>query len=186
MKKDDIEQLFNRLGDQFDTEQPRKNHKDTFLEKLQDMQTTPEQKVEVPVRKLNWIKPLLIAASLLLLFGVIFTTNTANQTIELADVSPEMEQTQEFFTQAIAKELYTIQQEVTPETQLIVDNALDQMKNLESQYEGLKEDLQESGQDKRVIYAMIDNFQNRINLLEQVLEHINTIKNLHTLRPQEI
>ena len=60
------------------------------------------------------------------------------------------------------------------------------MNTLETQYENLKNDLLESGQDKRVIYAMIDNFQNRIDLLEQVLEHIEATKKLNDLRPQEI
>lgn len=186
MKKDTIEQLFDRLENQFDTENPSKDHKVQFLEKLQSMQFTEDKKKETPVRKLRWMKPLFIAASLLLLFGVIFTSNAPTAQIDLADVSPEMQQTQEFFTQAIERELFTIQQEVTPETQELVDKALGQMKNLEAQYELLKDDLMESGQDKRVIYAMIDNFQNRIDILEQVLEHIDAIKNLNDLRPQEI
>lgn len=186
MKKDSIEQLFGRLENQFDTEKPSQDHKSQFLEKLQSMQFTEEKKKETPVRSLKWMKPLFIAASLVLLFGVIFTSNTPTEKIDLADVSPEMQQTQDFFTQTIERELFTIQQEVTPETQKLVDRALDQIKNLETTYEGLKDDLVESGQDKRVIYAMIDNFQNRIDVLEQVLEHIEAIKNLNDLRPQEI
>ena len=186
MKKDDIEQLFNRLEQQFDTEQPSQNHQVKFLEKLQSI-PNDEAKLQDPVvLKINWVKPFFIAASLLLLFGVIFTSKASDTSIDLADVSPEMEQTQVFFKQAIARELFIIKKEVTPETQVIVNNALEQMEHLETQYLGLKEDLKESGQDKRVIYAMIDNFQNRINLLEEVLEYIEAIKNLHNLRPQDI
>lgn len=186
MKKGSIEQLFDRLENQFDTENPSQDHQAKFLEKLQSMQFDKETPQEVPVRKLNWMKPLFIAASLVVLFGVIFTNQSSEKKSDLADVSPEMQQTQEFFTKSIERELFTIQQEVTPETQAIVDNALVQIKNLEKQYETLKDDLVESGQDKRVIYAMIDNFQTRIDLLEQVLEHIDAIKNLNELRPQEI
>lgn len=186
MKKDSIEQLFNRLENQFDTESPSDNHQASFLEKLQQLDASQPKKEKTPVRKVNWIKPLLVAASLLLIFGVIITNSLAPQDIDLADISPEMEQTQTFFTQTIERELFTIQQEVTPETQEIVDNALVQMNTLETQYENLKNDLVESGQDKRVIYAMIDNFQNRIDLLEQVLEHIEATKKLNDLRPDVI
>ena len=49
-------------------------------------------------------------------------------------------------------------------------------------YDQLKSDLANSGQDKRVVYAMINNFQNRIDLLQQVLEHIDAIKNLNELK----
>ena len=46
----------------------------------------------------------------------------------------------------------------------------------------LKKDLVESGNDKRVIYAMITNFQNRIDLLQNV---INTIEEIKTLKETE-
>lgn len=186
MKKDNIEQLFDRLENQFDTKNPSHDHQAQFLQKLQSMQFPREKEKETPVRTLKWMKPLFIAASLLLLFGIIFTTNTPAENIDLADVSPEMQQTQDFFTQTIEKELFTIQQEVTPETQKIVDNALDQLKNLEINYKALQKDLLDSGQDKRVIYAMIDNFQTRIDLLELVLEQIEATKKLNDLRPQQI
>ena len=51
-------------------------------------------------------------------------------------------------------------------------------KILEEDYEALRLDLTESGDDKRVIYAMITNFQNRIDLLQNVLEKIEEIKQL--------
>lgn len=186
MKKDNIEQLFKRLEHQFDTASPSHSHQAKFLEKLQSVPLKDAWAKGTPVRKLKWMKPLFIAASVLIIFGLLFTVNGPAQKIDLADVSPEMEQTQAFFTQAIEQELFTIQQEVTPETKQMVDQALSQIKFLETQYEGLKDDLMESGQDKRVIYAMIDNFQNRIDMLQQVIDHINAIKNLQDLSPNNL
>lgn len=52
--------------------------------------------------------------------------------------------------------------------------------NLEEEYQQLKLDLVESGNDKRVIYAMIANFQNRIDLLEQVVSIVEEVKTLKT------
>ena len=42
----------------------------------------------------------------------------------------------------------------------------------------LKEDLTISGDDSRVIYAMISNFQSRIEVLQNVLQKIEEIKQL--------
>ena len=39
-------------------------------------------------------------------------------------------------------------------------------------------DLNESGDDHRVIYAMISNFQNRINILQNTINQIKIIKQL--------
>ena len=43
-----------------------------------------------------------------------------------------------------------------------------------------KIDLTESGKDQRVIYAMISNFQSRIDILTTVLEQIEDVKQLKT------
>ena len=74
--------------------------------------------------------------------------------------------------------LYPLEQENTPETQAIVDDALKQLEILDTDYNKLKTDLVKSGQDKRVIYAMITNFQQRIDLLNKVLEKVNNINTL--------
>lgn len=182
MKKDNIEQLFERLEDQLNVAEPSKDHKARFLEKLQNTQ----QVKQVPVRSFNWWKPLAVAASIALVFMITLTRNIVPDGRELADVSPEMEQTQQFFTQTIEKELFEINKQATPETQAIVDDAVKRLKTLETDYDKLKNDLAESGQDKRVIYAMISNFQNRIDLLQQVLEHIDAIKKLNELRPSTL
>ena len=76
------------------------------------------------------------------------------------------------------KTVNKLNQERTPETKALIDDALKQLKTLESDYENLKKDLTKSGDDKRVIYAMINNFQNRINVLQTVLEQIESIKQL--------
>lgn len=182
MKKDSIEQLFDRLEGQLHVAEPSSDHKARFLEKLQSAQVQEEK----PVRKLNWWKPLAVAASIALVFMVTFSQTGGSEIRELADVSPEMEQTQTFFTQTIERELFELQQQTTPETQAIVDDTFKRLEKLETAYNGLKDDLAESGQDKRVIYAMITNFQNRIDLLQQVLEHIDAIKDLNELHSSTI
>ena len=52
------------------------------------------------------------------------------------------------------------------------------MKRLENEYESLITDLSESGNDQRVIYAMISNFQNRIEILQNTLQQIEIVKQL--------
>ena len=49
-------------------------------------------------------------------------------------------------------------------------------------YQKLKKDLVDSGEDKRVIYAMVTNFQQRTALLQNVLE---TIENIQKLKEQD-
>ena len=183
MEKKPIDQVFKRLEGRLNTAAPSADHKANFLAKLQ------EQTIAVaPVKKgktIKWMRPLFIAASMILLAGVIFTQlSPSASNKELADVSPEMQNTQDFFTKAIAKELFDIKENMTPATQAMVEDAIQQLELLEKEYDNLKEDLSVSGEDKRVIYAMIDNFQNRIDLLQDVVEQMDAINNLNNIEKE--
>jgi len=172
-KKDTMDTLFKDLEGSFDVHETPSGHQARFLEKLH---LTEEAKA----KRTTWWKPLSIAASILILIAVGFSVlgTTQKQENDLASVSPEMEKTQQFFTTTINKELATLQTYETAETKALVTDALKQLTILETEYETLKTDLIESGNDKRVIYAMIANFQNRIDLLQRVIETIEEVKQL--------
>ncbi len=177
MKKDHLHSLFERLENEFDIEQPNNGHEQRFLDKLnaQNQQLTESK----PTFKL-W-KPLLaVAATVVICLGLFTVLETGPKLNDLASVSPEMSKTQDFFTTAIAQELKAIQKERSPETELLINDALKQFEILEKDYEKLKIDLTKSGNDKRVIYAMISNFQTRIDILQNVLTSIEHIKELKT------
>jgi hypothetical protein len=178
MKKDKIEELFNNLEGGFDIHKTPSGHKERFLDKLIEAE-------KPSAVKLSWWKPLSIAASIAVLIAVGSTFMKTNPSeSDLASVSPEMMQTQSFFTSTINKELQTLKSFASPEAKVLVDDALTQIAILEKKYAGLKTDLVQSGNDKRVIYAMISNFQNRIELLQQVIEKIEEIKNLKANRDE--
>nr|WP_321234284.1 hypothetical protein [uncultured Psychroserpens sp.] len=176
MKKDTINDLFNQMEGNFDTEMPNIGHNNRFLEKLQQQNNSV---VDNQTKKTNYWKPFLaVAASIVLCFSV-FTVmqQQEGELMDLASVSPELSQTQSFFTTAIEQELVALEKQRSPETEGMIHDAMRAMKVLEGEYQTLKIDLTESGNDKRVIYAMITNFQNRIDVLKSVLEHIEEVKN---------
>ncbi|MGW1456340.1 DUF4179 domain-containing protein [Salegentibacter agarivorans] len=179
MKKDNINELFKELD--FDNKEPASGHKARFLRKLEEQNGKTNNSGSRPHKRSIWAPMLSVAAILAIAFMVFagfFNENTRRNSGELASVSPEMKETQQFYTQLIKTELATLETENTPETEAIVNDALTQLEKLETEYEKLKKDLQNSGKDKRVIYAMISNFQQRINLLNEVLEQIENIKTL--------
>lgn len=176
MKKDAIDKLFGDLEGSFDVHETPNGHQKRFLDRLNEAEKPSE-------KKLGWWKPLSIAASIALLIAVGSTfLKTTPSEKDLASVSPEMMQTQSFFTTTINEELQKLKNVTEPETQQMVKDALKQIDILEKEYKTLKTDLAISGNDKRVIYAMISNFQSRITLLQQVLEKIEEIKTLKAYR----
>lgn len=176
MKKDTINQLFEGLKGEFDIETPNIGHQERFLSKLNASQSV---KVEPSFKSFKLWKPFLaVAATIILCISLITILYQQPQLNDLASVSPEMSKTQDFFTSTIENELIKLNEERTPANKILIDDALEQLRILEKDYESLKKDLAESGDDKRVIYAMINNFQNRIEVLQSVMQRIEEVKQL--------
>jgi len=175
MKKNTINDLFRHMQDDFDIDMPNTGHEHRFLDKLKSQQNP------VIVSKFNafnyWRPFLAVAATIILCFSVFTVIQQQEPELrDLANVSPELSQTQSFFVGAIEQEIAAIEAQRSPETNDMIEGALKSLKVLETEYQTLKVDLTESGNDKRVIYAMINNFQNRIDILKTVLEHIEEVK----------
>ena len=178
MEKNTIDDLFDDLKGRFDISEPNQGHENRFLNKLNanDLAST---KTKEQLR-FNWKPFLAIAASVIICFGLFATLQNRPEHLDLASVSPEMSATQDFFTITIENELKKLDNARSPLTEQIISDALMQIQLLEKEYQNLKTDLTESGKNQRVIYAMISNFQNRIDILNTVLEQIETIKELKT------
>ncbi len=176
-QKDDIDQLFERLEGSFDLQETPDGHQKRFLEKLENNDRNQASNKKEKGRSL-W-KPLSIAASIVLLISAgLFFQKEEPEAEGLAGISPEMEETQSFFVTAINVELETLKSFENEDTKALIADTLERLQVLEDEYDSLKIDLVESGQDKRVIAAMISNFQNRIELLQQVIETIEEIRTL--------
>lgn len=166
-----LKELFKRLESQWDTHEPELGHQQRFLDRLEG-----KKKKRSP---LTLILP--IAATLLILFGIfnVYNQDPVNtNTQQVANVSPKVQETQMYFSAIIEKELAKVKKENSPETQMIVQDALVRMKKLEQDYDKLTQELIEKGESKQLIHAMITNLQTRISFLEEVLTHIENIKKI--------
>ncbi|MCF6348181.1 MAG: DUF3379 domain-containing protein [Flavobacteriaceae bacterium] len=170
--KDKLEQRFRELEGQFDIEEPKLGHFDRFEVKLA-RQTTKQPKWNP-----NTWKWLAIAASIALLFTLGLGNYSTKQGLELADVSPKMEETQSFFVSTIQQEIENINLKRNADNQQIIDDAFKQLNKLEENYKKLTVELDDSDKDKRIIYAMIANFQQRIEILQSLLQQLDEIQQL--------
>lgn len=176
MSENNLENLFESLEEGFDVYSPNEGHEKRFLRKLNSSQKLVDNKAKTTIQL--W-KPLAgIAATVLIVFTFYIGNNKMDNSGDLASVSPKMAETQDFFTLTINEELNNLKLLASPEVDNLIKDTLIQIKKLENEYNNLKVDLIESGDDNRVIYAMISNFQNRIVILQNTLEQINKVKQL--------
>ncbi|SDB42008.1 hypothetical protein SAMN03097699_1227 [Flavobacteriaceae bacterium MAR_2010_188] len=184
MKDKELEDLFKDLQGQFDLDNPNDGHKSRFLDRLKSQDTEVIKQSRFNYRTL-FVPISSIAVLLLLFFSLNFFQAESDKNNGLADVSTEMSKTESFFTSAIKENLEKIEGKKNPETQKIISDAMAQMEVLEKDYKSLQKDLKVSGDDQRVIFAMISNFQNRVNLLQNTLEQINQITNINNNNTDE-
>ncbi len=182
MKKDKIDQLFKNTQGDFDVKELPFGHQQRFLNKLQASTQSVRRKDEDNSKSGTWKMVFRVAA----IFAIVFVAGNFLWSIQiqqdptgLASVSPKMAQTESFFISAINKELQTLKEEETAETKKIVEDALFQIKQLESDYAKLEQDLLLNNNDKRIVFAMISNLQNRIDLLQEVLQTLSDIKKIN-------
>ena len=173
--KNTMEDFFKNNRAEFDLNEPNVGHFERFQARLEKIDETPKKKGGTP-----WYI-LAVAASVLLFFGYWmgnYNQNGVNKGIELADVSPEMEETQNFYLATIQKEVEEIRTKKTTANQKIIDDAFVQLEILETNYRKLTLELKESNADKRVIYAMITNFQNRLSVLQNLMDQLEEFEEL--------
>jgi hypothetical protein len=115
-----IEQTCNNLKNQFDIEEPNIGHFDRFEAKLRGENKSKQK------RKFNY-KYLAVAASVVMLFGIVFTSTQTNKGVELAEISPKMEETQDYFAAVIHEELEKISKIKNIENEQIINDAFIQL-----------------------------------------------------------
>lgn len=129
-----------------------------------------------------WKIYLRVAAAILLVAIVSwslykFQTDTYNDGFSLADLSPELAETEIYYSQQVEEKIKMIKA-----SKDVIDPAvLDNLAMLDTAYQELKLDLKDNVANEEVIDAMITNYRIKLQLLEQILteikEHDNEIDN---------
>ena len=184
MKKDNIDKLFERLQDEFDFEEPQIGHEQRFLEKLNPAQGT----IAMPVKKRQLWKPLSIAASIALVcvLGLGYFNSTPTIKEQVVEIAPEVSDTEFYFVNLIEEQIQELNEAKSPETEKLVEDTMVQLQKLASDYQTLERELVNGGDSKIIMSAMIINFQTRIDLLREVMDNIENIKNLKTYNDENI
>ena len=167
--EDKLKHFFSK--NDFDHQEPHSGHLERFERKL----SNPKQ-----AAKTSW-KWLSVAASVILILGFWLGSTHQKEVIGLADISPKMEEVQNYFVSTIRQELKTVEKNRSLETETIIEEALEHLEELEDNYKSFITELNIDGNSSKIINAMIKNYQQRLEILENVLQQIEQIKNANSL-----
>ena len=177
---DNLEKFIHENKDKFDPELP-----EGLWDKIEDKKSSKS------LNRRNWIKPLSIAAGILVLVSVgtaylmndtgsepkqsTVSVEEENETeltpIDLKNISPEYAEIENHYVLMVNDKLNELN-ELNPDPEIMKE-----MDELETEYELLKGELGSGGDDEQVIEAMIENYRIKLRILEDVLDHLKDIDN---------
>ncbi len=184
MHEENLDGLFEELRDCFDHAEPEAGHRERFIARLNPGAGLSKA---APKSDRRW-KIMAIAASLALLLavGIGILQRPPSMEQQLARFSPEISESQLYFASLIEEQVKELQLENTPETEQLIADTMLQMKKLENNYQSLEQELFHGGNSKLILSAMITNFQTRMDLLREVMNKIDTIKNYKSYTDENI
>lgn len=162
---ENLEKFIHENRESFDTEVPGL-HVWANIDREMDAQAAP---------RIVWMRRLKVAAAVAALVVVSCIIgfkmgSSAAEAKSLADISPEYADMEKYFNREINEKmarLASYQQDgfVRPDIQ-----------ELDAVYEGLKKELEQAptGEEDKVVQAMINNYQMKIDILEHVLDKVQT------------
>ena len=155
----------------FDVYEPHSGHLQRFEKRLKGIQ---------PKKQISW-KWMSIAASIILVLGFYMGYNAKTTEPSLSDVSKKMAEVETYFVSTINVEIQELEKSRSLETEQVIEKALEKIETLEDDYKIFIEELKKNGEQRKVIHEMIQNYQKRLEILQNTLIQIELIKNQKNL-----
>jgi hypothetical protein len=171
-----IEELISSNRDFFEEEEPTKGHFERFQMKLEKRFHTGSVK--------RSIVPYLLKAAVVTLLVTLSSLWTWDHFIRpdrgrmaLGDVSPQYKEVENYYIHQVKlqeSEITTIDISRNPEQKEILKK---EMESMDSVYVQLQKELKANPNDERIINAMIEHYQTKLEVMSFIVNQLKTIKN---------
>jgi hypothetical protein len=180
-----IEEIISRNKDFFEGAEPSEGHFERFSGKL-------ENRFHVKKRTIS-IVPYLLRAAVVILLVTLSSLWTwdhfirpGSQRMALGDVSPEFKEVESYYVHQVNMmegEIVNIDVENNPEQKEVF---LQEIKSMDSTYIQLQKELKANPTDERIINAMIEHYQTKVDVMNYILSQLKSIRSENqTLKEDE-
>jgi hypothetical protein len=179
---DRLEKIIQSNREQFNDREPHDGHFDRFQQKLEQYH---RQKRSFPWTAL--LKAAAIAV-LVVLSGLWVYDNTrpaeTSQKLALEKVSPEVKEAHIYYTSLMQRKYERIRQfDFKNEEQK--EMLLQELKEMDSIYSNIRDDLRANPNDPRVVSALIRHYQMKLEVMNQILNQLEKVNQQSTNNDQK-
>ncbi|MGC9374642.1 MAG: hypothetical protein ACP5DQ_06330 [Bacteroidales bacterium] len=173
----DLEKIINENRSVFDSFEPDEGHFDRFEQKLKQLHKSKSKTFTLGFMLKAAVITLLVVLSGLWIYDNTFTTPSLKKGIALREISPEYSEVEMYYTKLVNQKYNEIND--IP----FIDNKqkkmlMHELNEMDSIYENLKKDLTLNPNDERVINAMIQHYQLKVEVMNQILGQLQQVKNI--------
>lgn len=181
MKK--IDEIIGSNKDLFDGYEPMDGHFERFSWKLEKrLHSGIHRKSIVPYLLKAAVITILISLSSLWTWDHFIRADRGR--MSLSDVSPQFKEVENYYVHQVnlkENELLNIDLKNNPEQKEVL---MKEMKSMDSVYIQLQKELKANPNDERIINAMIEHYQTKLDVMTYIVSQLKAIRNENQNKPQ--
>lgn len=170
-----IEDIIRENRDLFEDQEPSEGHFERFNRKLEMRFNKTIKRSIVPYLLKAAVVTLLVTLSSLWTWDNFI--RPGRNMMSLSDVSPQYKEVENYYVHQVSlmeDELGTININSNPEQSQML---LQEMKSMDSVYVQLQKDLKANPNDERIINAMIEHYQTKLEVMTFIVDQLKEIRN---------
>ena len=171
-----IEEIIRENRNIFDEKEPMDGHLDRFNWKLEKrLHSNDSKRSIVPYLLRAAVVTLLVTLSSLWTWDHFIRPGSSRTT--LGQVSPQYKEVESYYIHQVNMmegEIVNLDFKNNPEQKTML---VQEMKSMDSVYVSLQKELKSNPNDERIINAMIEHYQTKIEVMNYILNQLRTVKN---------
>lgn len=171
----DLDKIVQENRQEFDIYEPNEGHFERFEQKLKTISGKKKSFTFGYILKAAVISLLVVLSGLWVYDNL---ESKTNQGIALSEISPEYGEVEMYYTHLVNQKFNEINQcQTLDSTQKIM--LTHELTEMDSIYETLKMDLTTNPTDQRIINAMIQHYQLKVEVMSQILKQLQQAQNIN-------
>jgi hypothetical protein len=171
---ENLENKIMRNRTAFDNAEPGDGHYDRFIQKLGHI--SQSRKYSIPYYIKVAVVLLLVSISSILVYETVINPRFERNIYSFGKLSPEYREVEDYFIRTINVK-YNNLQNLDLEDEIQKDMILKELNEMDKIYQSLSKELENDPNNERLINAMIQHYQLKLEILTDLTNQLEIIKN---------